>query len=81
MKAIVCTKYGPPEVLELREIEKPNPRDNEVLIKVHAAAVTVSDCIVRSGKVNILQWIPMRIFVGFRRPRKTHTGVRVSWRN
>jgi NADPH:quinone reductase-like Zn-dependent oxidoreductase len=78
MKAIVCTKYGPPEVLELREIEKPTPRDNEVLIKVHAAAVTVSDCIVRSGKVNILQWIPMRIFVGFRRPRKPVLGLELA---
>ena len=75
MKAIVCTKYGPPEVLQLKEVEKPTPKDNEVLIKIHAAAVTVSDCIVRSGKVNILLWIPMRIFIGFRRPRKSVLGL------
>lgn len=75
MKAIVCTKYGPPEVLQLKEVEKPTPKDNEVLIKIHAAAVTVSDCIVRSGKVNILLWIPMRIFIGFRRPRKPVLGL------
>jgi NADPH:quinone reductase-like Zn-dependent oxidoreductase len=74
MKAIICTKYGPPEVLELREVEKPTHRDNEVRIKIRAAAVTVSDCFVRSGKVNILLWIPMRIFVGFRRPRKPILG-------
>jgi NADPH:quinone reductase-like Zn-dependent oxidoreductase len=78
MKAIVCTKYGPPEVLQLKEVEKPAPKDNEVLIKIHAAAVTVSDCIVRSGKVNILLWIPMRIFIGFRRPRKPVLGLELA---
>src|SRR5665811_1063845 len=78
MKAIICTKYGPPEVLELREVEKPTPKDNEVLVKIQAAAVTVSDCFVRSGKVNILQWIPMRIFVGFRRPRKPILGFELA---
>ncbi|MCX6842717.1 MAG: NAD(P)-dependent alcohol dehydrogenase [candidate division WOR-3 bacterium] len=78
MKAIVCTKYGPPEVLRLREVEKPTPKDNEVLIRIHAAAVTVSDCMVRSGKVNILLWIPMRIFVGFRRPRKPILGLELA---
>jgi NADPH:quinone reductase-like Zn-dependent oxidoreductase len=78
MKAIVCTKYGPPEVLQLKEVEKPTPKDNEVLIKIHAAAVTVSDCIVRSGKVNILLWIPMRIFIGFKRPRKPVLGLELA---
>jgi NADPH:quinone reductase-like Zn-dependent oxidoreductase len=78
MKAIVCIKYGPPEVLQLKEVEKPTPKDNEVLIKVHAIAVTPSDCIVRSGKVSILLWIPMRIFVGFRRPRKPILGLELA---
>ena len=78
MKAIVCTKYGSPDVLQLKEVEKPTPKDNEVLIKIHASAVTVSDCIVRSGKVNILLWIPMRIFVGFRRPRKSILGLELA---
>jgi NADPH:quinone reductase-like Zn-dependent oxidoreductase len=78
MKAIMCTQYGPPEVLQLIEVEKPVPRDNEVLIKVHAAAVTISDCIVRSGKVNILLWIPMRIFIGFKRPRNPVRGLELA---
>jgi NADPH:quinone reductase-like Zn-dependent oxidoreductase len=78
MKAIVCTKYGPPEVLQLKEVEKPIPKDNEVLIKIYAASATVSDCIIRSGKVNILLWLPMRIFVGFRRPRKPILGLELA---
>ncbi|MCX6561617.1 MAG: NAD(P)-dependent alcohol dehydrogenase [Candidatus Aminicenantes bacterium] len=78
MKAIVCTKYGPPEVLQLKEIKKPIPKRNEVLIKNYAAAVTISDCIVRSGKVSIWLWIPMRIFVGFRRPRKPVLGLELA---
>jgi len=78
MKAIICTRYGPPDVLELKEVEKPRPGNNEVLIKIYAAPVTVSDCIVRSGKVNILLWIPMRIFVGFRRPRKPILGLELA---
>ncbi len=78
MKAIVYTQYGSPDVLQFKEVEKPSPGDNEVLIKVHAAAVTVSDCLVRSGKVNILLWIPMRIFVGFRRPRKPILGFELA---
>jgi NADPH:quinone reductase-like Zn-dependent oxidoreductase len=78
MKAIVCTQYGPPEVLQIKEVEKPAPKANEVLIKVHAAAVTVSDCIVRSGQVNLLLWIPMRIFVGFGRPRRSILGLELA---
>jgi NADPH:quinone reductase-like Zn-dependent oxidoreductase len=78
MKAIICTKYGSPDVLQLQEVPKPAPRDDEVLIKIHAAAVTISDCIVRSGKVDALLWIPMRIFVGFRRPRRSILGLELA---
>ena len=66
MKAIVCTKSGPPEVLQLREVEKPAPRENEVLIRVHAASVTTGDVLLR--KLHPLMFIPMRLF-GVRRKR------------
>jgi NADPH:quinone reductase-like Zn-dependent oxidoreductase len=78
MKAIICSKYGPPEVLQLNQVEKPVPNSNEILVKIYAANVTISDCIVRSGKVNFLQWLPMRIFVGFRRPRNSILGFELA---
>ncbi|MFX1364799.1 MAG: NAD(P)-dependent alcohol dehydrogenase [Promethearchaeota archaeon] len=70
MKAIVCTKYGPPEVLQLREVEKPTPKDNEILIKIYAATVTMGDCEMRSLKFSGLLKVLMRLGMGFRRPRK-----------
>jgi len=75
MKAMLCTAYGPPEVLRLGELNKSTPRSNQVLIRIRAAAVTISDCIVRSGKVKPLLWLPMRIFVGFGRPRNPVLGL------
>lgn len=78
MKAVICTKYGQPEVLQIKEVEKPIPKKNEVLIKIYAANVSISDCFVRSGKVNLLLWLPMRIFVGFKRPRKSILGFEMA---
>ena len=66
MKAIVCTKSGPPDVLELKEVEKPAPKENEVLIRVHAATVTQGDVMPR--KLHPLMYLPMRLF-GVRRKR------------
>jgi len=70
MKAIVCTKYGPPDVLQLKEVEKPTPKDNEVLIRIHAASVTMGDCEMRSLKFSGLLKVLMRLGIGFRGPRK-----------
>ena len=70
MKAIVWTKYGGPDVLQLKEVEKPTPQENEVLIKVHAATVTLGDCELRSFKLPLFLWLPLRIYVGFRKPKR-----------
>jgi len=74
MKAIICTKYGPPDVLQLREVEKPTPRDNEVLVRVYATTVTAGDYRIRGAKFPPLFWLPMRIWLGFRGPRKKILG-------
>jgi len=70
MKAIVCTKYGPPEVLQLRDLEKPEPKRDGVRVRVRATAVTSSDCIVRGFRLPVALWIPARLMLGIRRPRK-----------
>ncbi len=74
MKAIVATKYGPPEVLQLKEVEKPSPKDNEVLIRIHATTVTAGDVAIRSSTFGPWWWLPMRLSLGFIRPRKTIPG-------
>ncbi len=78
MKAIVCTKYGPPEVLQLKEVEKPTPRDNEVLIKIHATMVTVGDCRVRGFRVPLSFWLMGRMALGLRKPRKAILGSELA---
>ncbi len=75
MKAIICTKYGPPDVLQLKEVEKPVPRKNEVCIKIFATAVTASDCIVRGFNVPISLWLPMGLAIGFTKPRQPILGM------
>ena len=75
MKAVICEKYGPPEVLTLSEVEKPTPEDNEILVKVHASSVNAADCNIRG-----LSYIPhglglvAKMMLGFSRPKKKITG-------
>jgi NADPH:quinone reductase-like Zn-dependent oxidoreductase len=78
MKAVVCTKYGPPEVLQLREVEKPTPKDNEILIRIYATTVHVGDVRVRSFKVPFWQMIPFRLYLGLRKPKRAILGMELA---
>lgn len=68
MKAIVWTRYGPPEALELQEVETPIPKAHEVRVKIHATTVTAGDCEVRALKLPLWLRFPMRAYAGFRKP-------------
>ena len=76
MKAIVYTKYGPPDELQLKEVEKPVPRDNEVLIKIHATTVTTTDCNARN-----FTFVPesfmffARVMFGFKKTKINILGI------
>ncbi len=75
MKAVICTKYGPPEVLQIREINKPTPRDKEILIKINVTTVHVGDARIRSFNVPRSAAIPFRIFLGIFKPRQAILGM------
>lgn len=78
MKAIVYEEYGPPEVLHRKELEKPTPEDDEILIRVHATTVTTGDVRMRSFDVPRLFWLAGRMALGFRGPRKILLGCELA---
>jgi len=78
MKAIVYEKYGPPEVLQLKEVTKPIPKDTEVLIKVHATTVTVGDIRMRSFTVPRAEWLFARLYLGIFKPRRAILGMELA---
>jgi len=78
MKAVVCAKYGPPEVLQIKEVEKPRPKDNEVLIRIYATSVTAADSRVRGFKVPLSFWIPARLALGITKPKNSIPGGELS---
>ena len=78
MKAIVATRYGGPEVLQLQEVQKPAPKDNELLIKVHATTVTAGDFRMRSFTVPPLFWLPARLTLGLTKPKQPIYGMELA---
>jgi NADPH:quinone reductase-like Zn-dependent oxidoreductase len=78
MKAVICTKYGPPEVLQLREVEKPTPKDNEVLIKVYTTTCHIGDVRIRSFNVPFWQMIPFRLYLGLLKPKRSILGMELA---
>jgi NADPH:quinone reductase-like Zn-dependent oxidoreductase len=70
MRAIIWTKYGPPEVLQLEELTKPVPKDNEVLVRVIATTVAAGDTEVRSLTLPFLYRLPLRLYAGFLAPKR-----------
>lgn len=78
MKAVVCTKYGPPEVLKLTELPKPVPKNNEVLIKIHTTTCHIGDVRIRSFDVPFWQKIPFRLYLGVTKPKRPILGMELA---
>jgi NADPH:quinone reductase-like Zn-dependent oxidoreductase len=81
MKTVIYTRYGPPEVLRLEAVEKPAPRDREVLVKVHATTVTIGDTIMRSLKLPPVpgwQKLLSRLYLGIRKPKRSVLGMELA---
>lgn len=78
MKAAVYDKYGPPEVVQVKEVEKPSPQDDEILVKVHATTVRAGDVRMRSFTVPPVEWIFARLYLGVLRPRRKILGMELA---
>lgn len=78
MKAMLWTTYGPPGLMQLQEVKKPVPKDNEVLVKVRAATVTAGDCELRRFDIAPWIWLPIRLYMGILKPRINILGQEVA---
>jgi len=78
MKAMLWTKYGPPDVFRLVDMAQPTPKDNEILVKVHAATVTAGDCELRRFDVARWIWLPLRLYMGITKPRLSILGQELA---
>lgn len=78
MKAVIYRKYGPPSVLKLVEMEKPEPKHNEVLVKLHASTVTSGDARLRSSNFPPIAWLIVRLIYGLFKPKKEIIGHEFS---
>ena len=75
MKAVICNRYGSPDVLQLAEVDKPVPNENEILIEIKASAVTASDLFIRGSNIPLRFKILMRLYMGIFKPRKSIIGL------
>lgn len=78
MKAVVYERYGPPEVLHFKEIPKPVPKNNEILIKVYATTCHVGDTRIRSSRIPMAYWLPMRLYLGLFKPKRQILGMELA---
>ena len=78
MKAIVWTKFGPPDVLQLKEVEKPIPKDNEVLIRVYATTVFAGDAEIRGLRIPVELRLPVLIYMSLLRPKPVILGQELA---
>ena len=78
MKAVVYSRYGSPDVLHLAEVERPVPRENELLIRTYATTVTAGDVRTRAFDVPFWQWLPARIYLGLTRPKRNILGLELA---
>jgi len=78
MKAVICSKYGSPEVLKLEEVSKPIPKDKEVLIKIYATAVTASDVLMRGLNAPFIYQFLIQLMMGFGKPKNPIMGMVLS---
>lgn len=78
MKAIVCTKYGPPEVLQPADVPKPAPLDNELLIRIHATTCHIGDVRIRGAIIPLWMQLPFRVYMGIFKPKRRILGMELS---